>query len=125
LQFDWLSVLGSFAKIVEKFRRGFEDEELLAQIRKATSIVNKCWGKKSNSTAWVGRSYNRFEIQKKNEWKERNKITDRTGTIVSPRTINGLDNFLQSQEPCHDEVFQPSWKGTRERKVDPMHLPHH
>jgi hypothetical protein len=46
LQFDWLSVLGSFAKIVEKFRRGFEDEELLAQIRKATSIVNKCWEKK-------------------------------------------------------------------------------
>jgi len=56
LQFDWLSVLGSFAKIVEEFQRGVEFGGLLAQIRKATSVVNKGW-KKSISTTWVGSSY--------------------------------------------------------------------
>jgi hypothetical protein len=43
LQFDCLAVLRSFAKIVEEFRRGVEFEGLLAQIRKATSSVNKDW----------------------------------------------------------------------------------
>jgi hypothetical protein len=99
-------------------------KDCLRKIAKPLQSLLKA-AKKSISTTWVGRATTNSKYKRKKEWKERNEITDRTGTIVRPRTINGLDNFLQSQEPCHDEVFQPSWKGTREGEVDPMHLPHH